>query len=90
MIPRRIPLPIRSLALLATSCASAKKLALAYDKCRARDGGREGACAKAFRVLGYSCMESPAASGMTPVEFNARVTCRRAARTIVHSYQQNT
>jgi hypothetical protein len=74
-----------SLTVTGVSCATGSKLALAYYRCRVRAGGRKGRCTQ--KVLGYSCTEK---RNSIPTEIDARVTCRRAGRTITHTYQQNT
>ena len=58
------------------SCATGRKLMLAYYRCRLRHG-RAGRCHS--RVLGYSCKETRNA---IPTEINARVTCRLGRRTV--------
>jgi SGNH domain (fused to AT3 domains) len=73
-----------SLTVNGTSCATGRKLMLAYYRCRLRHG-RAGRCHST--VLGYSCKETRNA---IPTEINARVTCKRGRRSIVHTYQQNT
>jgi hypothetical protein len=73
-----------SLTVNGASCATGRKLMLAYYRCRLRHG-RAGRCHS--RVLGYRCTETRNA---IPTEINARVTCRLGRRTIVHTYQQNT
>jgi hypothetical protein len=73
-----------SLTVNGVSCATGRKLMLAYYRCRLRHG-RAGRCHS--RVLGYRCTETRNA---IPTEFNARVTCRLGRRTVIHTYQQNT
>jgi hypothetical protein len=73
-----------SLTVSGVSCATGRKLMVAYYRCRLRNG-RAGRCHS--RVLGYSCKETRNA---IPTEINARVTCRLGRKTIVHTYQQNT
>lgn len=73
-----------SLKVSRTSCATGRKLTLAYYRCRVKNG-RAGTCNK--RVLNYRCTEK---RNRIPTEINARVTCKRGSRTIVHTYQQNT
>lgn len=72
-----------SLMVQRTSCATGKKVALAYYRCRIRRG-KAGRCTA--RVLGYRCSEKRIA---IPTEIDARVTCRRDRVTITHTYQQN-
>jgi hypothetical protein len=74
-----------SLTVHKTSCATGKKLALAYRRCRIRHGGVKGRCPGG--VMGYKCKEHRVS---IPTEIDGRVTCTRGARKIVHTYQQNT
>jgi hypothetical protein len=69
------------------SCASGRKLALAYYKCR-RKKGVKGSCS-GRRVNGMKCTEKRPASGDNGTQFNATVTCRKGSKKVVHSYQQN-
>jgi hypothetical protein len=73
-----------SLQVTHTSCAAGRKLEVAYYRCRLRHGPR-GRCPGG--VLGYSCVERRVS---IPTEVDARVTCHRGTRRIVHTYQQNT
>ena len=73
-----------ALSVHGTSCATGSRLALAYHRCRVRDG-RAGRCDE--RVLGFRCRERRTA---IPTEIDARVTCTRGTRRVVHVYQQNT
>jgi hypothetical protein len=67
-----------------TSCATGRKLEVAYYHCRLRHGVK-GRCTS--RVMGYSCKEKRRS---IPTEIDALVTCTRGDRKIVHAYQQNT
>ena len=73
-----------SLSVRHTSCATGRKVTLAYYHCRLRHGVK-GRCTS--RVLGYSCREKRQS---IPTEIDARVTCTRGSRRVVHTYQQNT
>ena len=73
-----------SLSVKRVACATGRRLALAYYRCRTRSG-RAGRCRT--RVRGYSCRER---RNTIPTEINGRVSCRRGAKTVVHTYQQNT
>jgi hypothetical protein len=73
-----------SLSVSGVSCATGRRVMLAYYRCRLRHG-RAGRCHS--RVLGYTCNETRNA---IPTEINARVTCRLGRRTVIHTYQQNT
>jgi hypothetical protein len=74
-----------SLTVHGTSCATGKKLVLAYRRCRVRHGGVKGRCPGG--VMGYTCKEKRTS---IPTEIDARVTCTRGSRKVVHTYQQNT
>jgi hypothetical protein len=73
-----------SLTVKRVSCATGRAVALAYYRCRTRNGPA-GHCHR--RVLHYSCHEH---RNTIPTEIDARVTCRRGGRTVVHTYQQDT
>ena len=73
-----------SLSVRRTTCATGRKVTLAYYRCRTRSG-RAGRCHKP--VLGYSCTER---RNTIPTEIDARVSCRRGGKRVVHTYQQNT
>lgn len=72
-----------SLTVKRVSCATGRKLALAYHRCRTRSGPA-GHCRG--RVMHYTCHEKRVS---IPTEIDGRVTCRLHRRTIVHTYQQN-
>ena len=74
-----------SLSVKGTSCATGKRLALKYYRCRIDSGGRKGRCNR--RVMRYSCTETRQSIA---TEFNARVRCKRGSKRITHTYQQNT
>ena len=66
-------------------CSTGNKVALAYFKCRTHSGKNlSGRCTST--VLGYKCRE---VRNQIPVEIDARVTCKRPGKTVVHVYQQN-
>jgi hypothetical protein len=73
-----------SLTVRHVSCSTGKKVALAYYRCRTRSGPA-GRCHS--RVLGYTCREK---RNSIPTEIDARVTCKRGSRLVVHTYQQDT
>jgi hypothetical protein len=64
------------------SCATGRRVTLAHYRCRTRHG-RSGHCR---RVLGYRCTERRRS---IPTEYNARVACKRGARRVTYTYQQN-
>ncbi len=73
-----------SLKVTHVSCATGKKVALAYYKCRTKHG-RTGRCRS--KVLGYACRESRRS---IETEIDATVTCKNGSKKVVHSYQQDT
>jgi hypothetical protein len=73
-----------SLSVTRVSCATGRSLTLAHYRCRTQSGPR-GRCTR--RVRGYTCTERRTSIA---TEIDGRVTCRRAARRVVYSYQQNT
>ena len=73
-----------SLTVTKVSCATGRRVVLAYYKCRIKKG-RKARCTD--KVLGYSCREVKRTQ--IPTEINARVSCRLGARRVVHTYQQN-
>jgi hypothetical protein len=73
-----------SLTVRGVRCATGSKLAFAYYRCRVRAGGRKGRCTR--DLLGFRCVEKRVS---IPTEFDARVTCKRRAQVITHTYQQN-
>ena len=72
-----------SLSVKHASCATGRKLALAYFHCRTKSS-LAGHCQR--HVMGYSCRER---RNSIPTEIDARVTCKRGSRVVIHSYQQN-
>jgi hypothetical protein len=73
-----------SLTVTKVSCKTGRKVALAYYKCRIKKG-KKARCTD--KVMGYSCKELKRTQ--IPTEINARVSCKRGARRVVHTYQQN-
>ena len=73
-----------SLNVRHVSCATGRKVALAYYRCRIKHGVA-GRCTS--RVLGYTCHEK---RNTIPTEIDARVTCKLGTREVVHTYQQDT
>ena len=72
-----------SLHVSHVSCATGRKVTLAHYRCRTRHG-RKGKCGS---VLGYRCTEvRPARS---PIEYVARVTCKRGTKKVVYTYSQS-
>ena len=73
-----------SLTVSDTSCATGKKVALAYYHCRLAHGGAKGRCPGG--VLGFACSEHRVS---IPTEIDARVTCVKGREKVVHTYQQD-
>ena len=73
-----------SLTVTKVSCKTGKRVVLAYYKCRIKKG-KKARCTD--KVMGYSCREVKRTQ--IPTEVNARVSCKRGARRVVHTYQQN-
>ncbi len=71
-----------------SACRSGRRLALAYYRCRVRRGGIRGNCS-GRTVNRLRCRERRDPDLQSRTEINARVTCRRGSRRIVHVYQQN-
>jgi hypothetical protein len=73
-----------SLKVTHVSCATGRKFVVAYYKCRIKHGV-SGRCTT--KVSGYRCKEK---RNSISTEIDARVTCTRGSKKIVHTYQQNT
>lgn len=73
-----------SLSVKGVTCAKGRKVALAHYRCRT-ENGRKGRCSR--RVLRFSCSEQRTS---IPTQFDSRVTCRRGAKRVTFTYQQNT
>jgi hypothetical protein len=73
-----------SLRVSHVSCSTGRKFVVAYYKCRTKHGVK-GRCTS--RVSGYRCTEK---RHSISTEIDARVSCKRGSRSIVHTYQQNT
>jgi hypothetical protein len=66
------------------SCGTGRTVTLAHYRCRT-ESGRKGRCRR--RVHGYRCSEH---RDTIPTEINSRVTCKKGARRVIYTYQQNT
>jgi hypothetical protein len=73
-----------SLSVKRVGCRTGRKLALAYYRCRTKNGP-SGKCTRA-RVMRFRCHE---VRQSISTELDGRVTCRRGNAKVVHSYQQN-
>ncbi len=71
-----------------SACRSGNALALAYYKCRAKKKSRKASCS-GRTINGLKCRESRPADSQTDDQINARVTCSKGSKRIVHYYQQN-
>jgi hypothetical protein len=78
-----------SLEVTNVSCKTGKKFIVAYYKCRVKNGGGRGTC-NGKTVSGFKCgRESRPSASQSPEQLNAKVTCKRANKKIVHTYQHN-
>ena len=75
---------VTSLSVRHTSCSNGKAVVRAYQACR-RAHGWKGKCR--HHVKGYACTRHIQAS--SPVQYDAKVTCRRGAKRVTHTYTQN-
>ncbi len=87
---RSCPLPpypgvgyFTSLTVSRTSCATGKRVAVAYYHCRTKHGPA-GRCP--VGVLGFRCSEHRVS---IPTEIDARVTCVLGHERVTHTYQQD-
>ena len=69
-----------------TRCRNAPKVILAYNRCRHRQGGRDGRCY--HRIYDYRCGEHRF-NRLPGVSYDAHVRCRKSGREISWYYQQN-
>jgi len=72
-----------SLRVTRVGCTTGRRVTRAHYRCRT-ESGRRGRCHR--RVLRYRCSETRTTIS---TEINGRVTCRRGARRVVYTYQQN-
>lgn len=79
------PTYVTSLKVQNVSCATGIAVVRAYYRCRVHAGGVRGTCHSL--VLGYLCHEQR--KGIA-IQFDAKVTCTRGARKVVHTYVQDT
>jgi hypothetical protein len=70
------------------SCSSGKKLVYAYYACRMKKGGRKASCS-GRTINSLKCKEYRKPDLQTDTQLNARVTCTKGRKKVVHSYQQN-
>jgi hypothetical protein len=74
---------ITSLNVTRVSCRTGRSVALAYFRCRIQRG-KTARCNRS--VMRYRCRETSRRRIAT--ELNARVSCTRGSRRVVHTYQQ--
>jgi hypothetical protein len=74
---------VTSLSVKKVSCAKGKGVVKAYQSCR-RSRGYMGRCGSA---AGYSC--SRRILDKNSVTYDAKVTCKKGGKRVVHTYQQN-
>ena len=72
-----------SLKVTKATCAKARKVALAFYKCRTKTGPT-GRCVKKIEG-GYACQEVRTS---TPADISARVTCKKKKKKVTFAYQQ--
>ena len=73
-----------TLKVTKVSCSTGSSVALAFHKCRVKNGIK-GRCTS--RVKGYSCKETRQSIA---TEIDGRVKCTRGSRKVELTYQQNT
>jgi len=74
-----------SLSVKRTSCAKGRGLVTSYYNCRKRNGGKKGRCSG---VSGYSCSERR--YNVIKTQFDAKATCKKGRKKVVHTYTQFT
>lgn len=74
-----------SLSVKRVSCAKGRSLVTAYYNCRKRNGGKKGRCSG---VSGYSCSERR--YNVIKTQFDAKATCKKGRKKVVHTYTQFT
>jgi hypothetical protein len=77
---------VTSLKVAHVSCTTAKRVVKAFHACRREAGGVKGRCDD--RVRGYRCTERR--GDTIPTQYSAKVTCKRAPRSIRFNYTQYT
>ena len=80
------PTYVTALSATGTSCTTAKKVVKAFDACRRANGGADGTCTK--KVRGYRCRETRGEA--IPTQYDAKVRCTTAGRSVRFSYTQFT
>ena len=75
-----------SLKASKVSCSEARRVALAFHKCRTKRSV-SGRCSSKAKVRKFSCRETRTTIS---TEINGRVKCTRGSRKVELTYQQNT
>jgi hypothetical protein len=75
---------VTSLNVSGTSCATGKAVVRAYHACR-RAHGWKGKCG--HKVKHYRCSRRILDS--TSFQYDAKVTCKRGSKRVVHTYTEN-
>lgn len=73
---------VTSISARKVSCGKAKGVVRAYHDCR----GSKKACRR--KVKGFKCKQRILAE--SPVQYDARVNCKRGGKRVKHVYSQNT
>ena len=68
------------------TCGKAKKVVKAFNACRKANGGADGRCNR--RVLRFRCSESR--FNRISTQYDSNVVCKRGAKRVTFTYQQNT
>lgn len=76
-----------SLQVTGVTCKTGNTLIKAYYKCR-RAKGIKGSCNNRT-VSGYKCTEKRDPDSQSEEQLNAKVTCKKGSKKVVHTYQQN-
>jgi hypothetical protein len=76
---------VTKLTVTSVTCAKAKSVVKAFQRCRRSNGGVSGRCTTS--VQGYRCSET---RDTIPTQFVARASCRSGSRAIRFTYTQFT
>jgi hypothetical protein len=78
---------VTTLKVTGVSCSTGESVVKAFHACRHKRGV-SGTCSS--KVKGFTCTEKRPASLKGPISYDGDVTCKSAAKRVVHHYQQNT
>ena len=67
------------------TCSSARKLVLAYYKCRVRAGGKQGQLQRPHGERPAAAPRAAPRSGRSTSQFNAKVTCSKGGKKVIHT-----